>query len=108
MIHTYRKKVSKMSGKEKTDVAVKTRTKPRTQIPPQYRVILHNDDVNEMGYVVETIVKLTPIKPEQAFEKMMEAHETGAVLLLVCHKERAELYEEQFRSCHLIVTIEPD
>jgi ATP-dependent Clp protease adaptor protein ClpS len=97
-----------MLGSEKTDVAVKTRTKPRTQMPPPYRVILHNDDVNDMGYVVETIVKLTPIKLEQAVEKMMEAHETGAAVLLVCHKERAELYQEQFHSCRLTVTIEPD
>jgi ATP-dependent Clp protease adaptor protein ClpS len=97
-----------MVGNEKTDVAVKTRTKPKTQLPPPYKVILHNDDVNEMGYVVETIVNLTPLKPEQAVEKMLEAHRTGVTVLLVCHRERAELYEEQFRSCRLTVTIEPD
>jgi ATP-dependent Clp protease adaptor protein ClpS len=79
-----------------------------TRLPPPYKVILHNDDVNEMLYVVETIVNLTPLKPQQAFEKMVEAHTTGSTILLVCHKERAELYEEQFRSCRLIVTIEPE
>jgi ATP-dependent Clp protease adaptor protein ClpS len=97
-----------MVGNEKTDVSVKTRTKPKTQIPPPYKVILHNDDVNEMGYVVETIVNLTPLKAEEAIEKMLEAHRTGTTVLLVCHRERAELYEEQFHSCRLMVTIEPD
>jgi ATP-dependent Clp protease adapter protein ClpS len=39
---------------------------------------------------------------------MMEAHTTGVSLVLVTHKERAELYEEQFRSVLLTVTIEPE
>jgi len=79
-----------------------------TRTPPPYKVILHNDDVNEMGYVVEVIVKLTPLSFEQAVQKMLEAHHTGRSVLLVTHKERAELYQEQFRSCRLTVTIEPD
>jgi len=79
-----------------------------TRTPPPYKVILHNDDVNDMGYVVETIKKLTPLSLEECFRKMMEAHLTGSSLLLVCHKERAELYQEQFHSCRLTVTIEPD
>jgi len=81
---------------------------PKTRIPPPYKVILHNDDVNDMEYVVETICHLTPLNVEQAVEKMMEAHLKGMALLLVCHRERAELYQEQFRSCRLTVTIEPD
>ncbi len=80
----------------------------KTQIPPQYKVILHNDDVNDMLYVVDTIFRLTPLSAEQAYNKMLEAHKTGLAVLLVCHKERAELYQEQFRSCGLTVTIEPD
>ena len=38
---------------------------------------------------------------------MMEAQETGVSLLLVTHKEKAELLQEQFKSKSLIVTIEP-
>lgn len=78
-----------------------------TRTPPPYRVILHNDDVNDMLYVVETICRLTPLTIEQAKEKMLEAHLKGLTVLLVCHKERAELYQEQFQSCRLTVTIEP-
>jgi ATP-dependent Clp protease adapter protein ClpS len=36
-----------------------------------------------------------------------EAHNTGVALLLVTHKERAELYVDQFKSKSLTVTIEP-
>ena len=80
---------------------------PPRPLPP-YKVLLHNDDVNEMGYVVAVIRKLTGMEFEAAWQKMMEAHETGVALLLVTHKERAELYQEQFASCGLTVTIEPD
>jgi len=40
--------------------------------------------------------------------RTLEAHETGSSMLLVTHKERAELYVEQFASCKLNVTCEPD
>jgi ATP-dependent Clp protease adaptor protein ClpS len=81
------------------------RTKPKLQ--PLYRVLLHNDDVNEMGHVVLVIRKLTPLTLPEAVDRMLEAHHRGISLLLVVHKERAELYVEQFASCGLTVTIEP-
>ncbi len=93
-------------GAEKTKMLDQPRTV--TRMPPQYKVILHNDDVNDMGYVVETICRLTSLTFEHAYRKMMEAHLKGVSVLLVCHKERAELYQEQFQSCRLTVTIEPD
>jgi ATP-dependent Clp protease adapter protein ClpS len=39
---------------------------------------------------------------------MQEADKTGVALILVTHKERAELYKDQFESKGLTVTIEPD
>ncbi len=82
------------------------RVAPR-QLPP-YKVLLHNDDINSMAHVVLAIVKLTPMSLADAEDRMFEAHHQGVSLLLVTHKERAELYEEQFRSLNLVVTIEPD
>jgi len=81
---------------------------PRLDSLPPYKVLLHNDDSHEMGDVVDVILELTPLKRDRAFEAMMTAHRRGLSLLLVTHKERAELYEDQFRSKGLIVTIEPD
>jgi len=75
---------------------------------PRYKVLLHNDDVNEIGYVVEVVRKLTALSREEAALRTLEAHETGVALLLVTHKERAELYVEQFAACRLTVTIEPE
>jgi ATP-dependent Clp protease adaptor protein ClpS len=80
--------------------------KPPQQLPP-YKVLLHNDDVNDVEHVVHTIVALTPLNTEDAVIRTLEAHETGVALLLTTHKERAELYREQFQSKGLTVTIEP-
>lgn len=75
---------------------------------PPFRVLLHNDDVNSFEHVIQTILELTPLKLEEAVERTIEAHETGVSLLLVTHRERAELYVEQFASASLTATCEPD
>ena len=80
----------------------------QTFVLPPYRVILHNDDVNTFEHVIRSILKLTPLKEPEAVKCTIEAHETGSSLLLVTHKERAELYVEQFASLHVTVTCEPD
>ncbi len=83
-------------------------TEQETRLLPPYRVILHNDDVNTFEHVIHSILKLTPLKEPEAVKCTIEAHETGASLLLVTHKERAELYVEQFATFALTVTCEPD
>ncbi len=92
-------------------VATSAATAPAAAPPkllPLFRVILHNDDENTVLDVVRTIVMLTPLDATEAVQRMWEAHHTGSSLLLVTHRERAELYVEQFHSRKLIVTIEPD
>src|SRR5437879_2988146 len=84
----------------------KPQTKPPQPLPP-WRVLLHNDDKNDVLYVIKTVIELTPLGEQAAKQRTLEAHETGVALLLVTHKERAELYKEQFASKGLIVTIEP-
>lgn len=74
---------------------------------PPWRVLLHNDDFNEMNFVVDSILRLTPLSFDKAYRCMLEAHEHGLSLLLVTHQERAELYRDQFRSKQLLVSIEP-
>ena len=80
--------------------------KPPQPLPP-WKVLLHNDDKNDILFVVKTVMELTPLKEEEAQQRTVEAHKTGVALLLTTHKERAELYQEQFASKGLIVTIEP-
>ena len=82
------------------------KTKPPQMLPP-WNVLLHNDDKNDIGHVVNTIMELTTLKEQDAKLRTKEAHETGVALLLTTHKERAELYKDQFESKGLVVTIEP-
>lgn len=83
---------------------------PKPQPPkmlPPWKVLLHNDDQNDIDYVVLTVMSLTTLNQQDAIERTVEAHESGVALLLTTHKERAELYRDQFGSKGLTVTIEP-
>lgn len=80
---------------------------PQTDELPPWKVLLHNDDVNDMLYVVDTIIELTTLKRQEAVLRMLEAHKRGLALLISTHREHAELLEEQFTSKKLTVTIEP-
>jgi ATP-dependent Clp protease adaptor protein ClpS len=96
-------------------VETTTRTAAPTRTPnldkldelPPFRVLLHNDDLIDIIYVVESLLDLTPLDAHDATRVMIEAHSTGVALVLVTHRERAELYLEQFGSKGLTVTIEP-
>jgi ATP-dependent Clp protease adaptor protein ClpS len=79
---------------------------PRTL--PLWRVLLHNDDVNNIDDVVKTLQKLTSLAKADAVSRALEAQHQGVSLLLVTHQERAELYVEQFASCKVKVTAEPE
>ena len=99
---------------DKSGTATKPKRSPKknpTRKPPQplppWKVLLHNDDKNDFDHVPKTIVALTPLNAQEAEERTKEADKTGVALLLVTHKERAELYKEQFQSKSLTVTIEP-
>jgi ATP-dependent Clp protease adaptor protein ClpS len=76
---------------------------------PRYRVLLHNDPVNTMEYVVTTLRQVVPSLSEQdAIAVMLEAHNTGVGLVIVCDLEPAEFYCETLKAKGLSSTIEPE
>lgn len=98
-----------LPASESPRAALTRRPKPARKGPgrlPLFRVLLHNDDVNAMDHVVETIRVLTRLSERQAVVIMLTAHTRGVAPVLVTHKERAELYVDQFRSRRLVATIE--
>lgn len=72
-----------------------------------WSVLLHNDDVNEVTFVMRAIVDIARLPVPEAIERTIEADESGVALILVTHRERAELLQEQFASRGVTVTIEP-
>src|SRR5919198_4172773 len=81
--------------------------KPQRRQPPSYKVVLHHDAAVDLMFVVRTVMELTRFCRAEATHKMWEAHHCGRSLLLVTHRERAELYVDQFASRGLTVVIEP-
>ena len=87
----------------------KEKTERRLTQEPPYKVILHNDDYTPMEHVVEVLRKVIPrMSPARAVSIMLEAHTKGKALVIKCHKELAELYQEGLRAEGLTATIEPD
>lgn len=85
---------------------LKARVAPPRHLPP-YRVLLHNDDVNEIHQVIAWLTELTPLAHSRAAQVTLEADVRGVSLVLVTHRELAELYRDQLRTRRLTVTIEP-
>jgi ATP-dependent Clp protease adaptor protein ClpS len=86
--------------------AKKAPSDPRVDKMPPFKVLLHNDDHNDMAYVTVAVVMIAGVRPERAFEIMMEAHDKGVGLVCVTHKELAELKRDQLLSKGLTATIE--
>jgi ATP-dependent Clp protease adapter protein ClpS len=79
---------------------------PVARALPPFAVVLHNDDHNDMQFVVQTVCMLARMPMDQAFECMLEAHEEGQAIVLRTHREHAELVCEQFQSKGLTATVE--
>jgi ATP-dependent Clp protease adapter protein ClpS len=81
------------------------RSRPREL--PRYKVVLHQDAVNDLMFVVRSVMELTRFPRAEATHKMWEAYHRGRSVLLTTYLERAELYVQQFASKGLTVTAEP-
>ena len=83
------------------------RTRELHETLPPYRVVLHNDEVNEMAHVVRALLDSVPeLSTERATEIMIEAHEHDRAEVIVCPLERAELYRDRLRTFALTATVE--
>ena len=76
---------------------------------PKYKVLLHNDPVNSMEYVTIVLREVVPQLSEQdAIAIMLEAHNTGVGLVIVCDLEPAEFYSESLKSKGISSSIEKE
>ena len=76
---------------------------------PKYKVLLHNDPINSMEYVTISLREVVPQLSEQdAIAIMLEAHNTGVGLVIVCDLEPAEFYSESLKSKGISSSIEKE
>lgn len=78
----------------------------RPKLAPMYRVLLDNDDVNEMLYVVDCLRRVFQFSPQQCIAIMMEAHNSGVALCKTEPLEHAEFHQNQLQALGLTASIE--
>lgn len=97
-------------------------TEPETQaqahaVPkpiPQWKVLLHNDEITTFEFVTELLIRLFHKPHQEAVKLTLEVHECEVACIAITTQERAELYLEQIHSLArprgfpLTATIEPE
>tara|TARA_R110002096_G_scaffold8802_3_gene35787 strand:+ start:35071 stop:35400 length:330 start_codon:yes stop_codon:yes gene_type:complete len=83
-------KITMMSADDDTDVSLATKTKPKTQKPKMYKVLLLNDDFTPMEFVVHVLERFFGITNDQAYGLMMQVHQKGLAVVGVFSHDVAE------------------
>ena len=76
-------------------------------LPPQWNVVVWNDEVNLMVYVVWVFRTLFDLPQQPATDLMMRVHDAGRAIVYTAPREQAEVVA--FRLLHhgLRTTLEP-
>ena len=100
---------SKKASLTSVSTVIEREVKSARKNSPLYKVLLHNDPINTMEYVVVTLQKVVPQLSEQdALAVMLEAHNTGVGVVIICDLEPAEFYSENLNSNGLTSSIEKE
>lgn len=91
---------------EKTTPVTDSETKIALDII--WHVIVLNDPVNLMSYVVTVFKRVFGFNHETARKHMLEVHENGRSLLWSGPREKAEAYVHTLQKWQLTATMEPD
>ena len=97
------------NGDKNNTAVLEKKTADLKNKSPKYKVLLHNDPVNSMEYVATSLREVVPQLSEQdAIAIMLEAHNTGVGLVIVCDLEPAEFYSESLKSKGISSSIEKE
>lgn len=84
------------------------KTKEEVSIDTPWRVIVLNDPVNLMNYVVMVFRKVLGFDENKATRHMREVHENGRSVVWSGNRERAENYAYQLQHWRLQTLLERD
>jgi ATP-dependent Clp protease adaptor protein ClpS len=88
------------------EVVESTKEKVEEAFEKSWNVIVWNDPVNLMTYVVFVFMKVLGFTKEKATKHMLQVHQQGKSLVATETREKAELYHHQIQAYGLTVTIE--
>src|SRR6185437_5998329 len=74
---------------------------------PRYKVILNQSAIDDLMFVVRSVMELTRFLRADATHKLWKAYHCGRSILITTYLERTGLSVEQFASKRLLVTIVP-
>ena len=96
-------------GNNDNAAVLEKKTAPLKNKSPKYKVFLNNDPVNSIEYVTISLIEVVPQLSEQdAIAIMLEAHNNGVGLVIVCDLEPAEFYCESLKSKGISSSIEKE
>ena len=72
------------------ETSVVTKTRPKLQRPPLYKILILNDDYTPMEFVVHVLERFFGLSRTQAFEIMLTVHKKGLAVVGVFSFEVAE------------------
>jgi ATP-dependent Clp protease adaptor protein ClpS len=78
------------------------------QLEGGWRVVVLNDPVNLMSYVVMVFKKVFGFDENTARKHMLEVHEQGRSVVWMGLREKAEAYVFTLQQWHLTAVLEPD
>lgn len=84
------------------------RSETELRLEGLWRVVVLNDPVNLMSYVVMVFKKVFGYDEQTARQKMLEVHEQGRSVVWSGLREKAEAYAFTLQQWHLTAVLEPD
>jgi len=90
------------------ETITKTETKEDTSLESPWRVIVLNDPVNLMNYVVMVFKRVLGFDDSKATKHMREVHEKGRSVVWTGEREKAENFAFQLQHWHLQTILEKD
>ncbi len=90
------------------ETITKTETKEETSLDSPWRVIVLNDPVNLMNYVVMVFKRVLGFDDSKATKHMREVHEKGRSVVWTGEREKAENFAFQLQHWHLQTILEKD
>jgi ATP-dependent Clp protease adaptor protein ClpS len=85
---------------------IEPETTTEESLDTPWNVVVHNDPVNLMSYVVRVFQKVFGFSREKAEKHMLEVHQLGRSIVWSGVRERAETYVQQLHGYLLLATVE--